>query len=244
MRHATGKGYWYHTLKLFRPIMCVVTFSVRCTGLADIVFIVDASGSINEITENWPTVVQFIQTFVRARRISPTETQIGLVEFSNNAYTIFQLNDYSNTDDVLRAINRMSFIGGRTNLAEGLDLARTDVFNDVGNRPEAKDIAIVITDGIPNERVGDTIPAADRLKAQGVTIVAVGVTDLIDENELRLIATTYNDVILTPSFDTLNNEVDTLTARACITPAPPTRGPPGKMFLDVCLKIASCILPS
>ena len=203
--------------------------------MADIVFIVDASGSINEITINWPTVVQFIQTFVQSRRIGPTETQIGLVEFSNNAYTIFKLDDYSNTADVSRALNRMSYIGGRTNLAEGLDLARTDLFNNVGNRPEAKDIAIVITDGIPNERVYDTIPAADRLKAQGVTIVAVGVTDLIDEDELRAIASSYNDVILTPSFETLNNEIATLTARACITPAPPTPRPNGKTFLHVCL---------
>ncbi len=195
-----------------------------CTGLADIVFIVDASGSINEITVNWPTVVEFLKTFVRARTIGPTQTQVGLVEFSNSAYTIFRLDEYSDTSGVLRGIDRMGYIGGRTNLAEALDLARTDVFGRPGNRPEAKDIAIVITDGIPNERVLDTIPAANRLKqfGQGVTIVAVGVTNLIDEAELRAIASSANDVILTPSFDTLNNEIDVLTARACITPASPT----------------------
>ena len=165
-------------------------------------------------------MVQFIQTFVRSRRISPTETQIGLVEFSNNAITVFKLDDHSNTNAVLNAIDGMGFIGGRTNLAEALDLARTDVFGRVGNRPDVKDIAIVITDGIPNERVYDTIPAADRLKAQNVTIVAVGVTDLIDEDELKAIASTHNDVILTPSFDTLNNEIANLTARACFTPQP------------------------
>ena len=161
-------------------------------------------------------MIQFIKTFVQSRRISPTETQIGLVEFSNNAITVFKLDDHSNTNGVLAAIdNRVGFIGGRTNLAEALDLARTDVFGGVGNRPDAKDIAIVITDGIPNERVYDTIPAADRLKAQSVTIVAVGVTDLIDEDELKAIASTYNDFILTPSFDTLNNEITKLTTRAC-----------------------------
>lgn len=169
-------------------------------------------------------MVQFIKTFVLSRRISPTETQIGLVEFSNNAITIFKLDQYSNTNDVIGALDRMGYIGGRTNLAEALDLARTDVFGGVGNRPDAKDIAVVITDGIPNERVFDTIPAADRLKTQDVTIVAVGVTDLIDENELRAIASSYNDVILTPSFDTLNNEIATLTARACLTPAPVSPG--------------------
>ena len=192
--------------------------------MADIVFIVDSSGSINEITINWPSVVQFIQTFVLSRRISPTETQIGLVEFSTNAYVIFKLSDYSNANDVVRAVTGMTYIGGRTNLAEALDLARTDVFDDVGNRPEATDIAIVITDGIPNDRVPDTIPAADRLKAEGVTIVTVGVTDLIDEAELRAIASSNNDVILTPSFETLNDEINTLTARACVTPPPPTPG--------------------
>ena len=212
--------------------MSVIAISVVCTGVADIVFIVDASGSINEITINWPTVIEFLQRFVRARNIGRDQTQVGLVEFSNNAYTIFKLNDYADSDGVLRAINRMSYIGGRTNLAEAIDLARTDIFDDqVGNRPDAKDIAIVITDGIPNERIDDTIPSADRLKAQGVTIVTVGVTDLIDENELRAIASSSRDVILTPSFDTLNNEIDTLTARACVTPAPPTRPPSGKMLL-------------
>ncbi len=212
-----------------------------CNGLADIVLIVDSSGSINEVTENWPTVVQFLQRFVRARNISPVQTQIGLVQFSNNAFTIFKLDTYSNQNDVLRAINGMRFIGGRTNLAEALDLARTDVFEQRGNRLEAKDIAIVITDGIPNERIRDTIPAADRLKAsgQGVTIVSVGVTNQIDENQLRAIASSPSDVILTPSFDTLNNEIDALTARACVTPAPPTPG--GKTcFLAVSFCIEIC----
>ncbi len=204
--------------------------------MADIVFIVDSSGSINEVRQNWPTLVNFIRQFVQSRSIGPTQTQIGLVEFSNDAFVMFGLDRYSTSVEILSAVDRMRYIGGRTDLAEGMNLARTDVFNMPGNRNNAKDIAIVITDGIPNENEGDTIPAAQRLKQQGVTIIAVGITDLINENELRAIASSVNDVILTPNFDTLNREIETLTALACPSEQP---GKQQSSIILVCVAHAS-----
>ena len=50
----------------------------------------------------------------------------------------------------------MRYFGSTTNIAEGLQLARVNLFNNV--RPGAVGIAILLTDGKPNERVDDTLP--------------------------------------------------------------------------------------
>ena len=69
-------------------------------------------------------------------------------------------------------------------------MMRTQIFNPAnGDRQGIKDIAIVITDGRSNvnpERVASEVQLA---KAAGIELFSVGITDEVDADELRLIAT-------------------------------------------------------
>ena len=47
-------------------------------------------------------------------------------------------------------MSQIQFQGGKTNIADGLRTMRTELFGGSGNRAEADDIAIVITDGGAN----------------------------------------------------------------------------------------------
>ena len=49
-----------------------------------------------------------------------------------------------------QAIGQITFDGGKTNIADGLRVLRTQLFNHNGDRPEAPNIALVITDGGAN----------------------------------------------------------------------------------------------
>jgi len=101
--------------------MCV--FNAACTSYIDLVFVIDVSGSIQ--FERMNTVREFIVSIVADLDIGSTSTRVGAVYFSNDSYTAFTLDQYNSRQDVQEAIRYIPYIGGRTNIAAGLRLART-----------------------------------------------------------------------------------------------------------------------
>ena len=76
-----------------------------------------------------------------------------------------------------------------------------------------------------------TEPEADAVKAAGVRIVGIGVTAFIDEDQLRRIATTPNDVITTPDFRSLAGRVNDIIGVACAPAVAPTPAPTGEWLI-------------
>ena len=77
-------------------------------------------------------------------------TQIGVVVFSNSANLEFALNSYTTKREVCAAINSIPYVGATTNTPEGLRVTRNECFSVAnGDRPDAENFAIIITDGVP-----------------------------------------------------------------------------------------------
>jgi len=91
---------------------------------ADIVFALDASGSIER--ENFVSVIQFVGAVVHSLTIRTNETldgfQVALVSFADRADIRFYLNTYTDKELLLAAIN-IPYTRGRTNLDEALRYA-------------------------------------------------------------------------------------------------------------------------
>ena len=103
--------------------------------------------------------------------------------------------------------------GSTTNMADGFEVARTQVLN--GARQGAELVVILMTDGKPNSRVSETEPQADLIKRQGARLIAIGVTNLVDLPQLERVASTRDDVISTPDFASLADKVSDIVGRAC-----------------------------
>ena len=72
---------------------------------ADIVFVVDSSGSIRDKGfENWDIVLEFISDIVGALPIGENGVRVGMVVFSNNAENGFYLNDYYDKSSLINQI--------------------------------------------------------------------------------------------------------------------------------------------
>ena len=160
--------------------------------MADIVFVIDSSGSIRDQNphdgsyDNWELLVEFVIEIVNILNIRWDQVRIGAVKFSSNAESVFHLNQYSHKDSLTRALRRMRYMGGHTNTSGGIR-----VMNDVeftysnGDRSNIKNIAIVITDGVSTRDVDQTIPEAIRARNRGIQIYSVGITQNINEKELK-----------------------------------------------------------
>ncbi len=194
---------------------------------ADIIFILDSSGSINDADPgNWVRVLTFVKDVVAKFGAGGGNIRFALVRFSDVANVEFVLDAYSDPNELYARIDKVAYYGGRTNIAHGFEVALSDVVGKNGDRPDAPNIVILITDGIPNEREGDTIPQATLMK-RVARVLSVGITNAVDMDLLRAIASDqFTDVVTASDFARLTEIVEGLVGAACPTPTPrPTPTP-------------------
>jgi len=140
----------------------------------DLVFILDRSGSISP--ENWKLVLDFVKSIFNVLHVSPTAANVGMVVFSTNAENKFYLNTHATNTDLIKAIKALPKDRGITNTAEALQFTRDDQFTALnGDRPDAKNMVVLITDGMSNRQRENTVPNAQLLHADGVTVIPIGV---------------------------------------------------------------------
>ena len=175
-------------------------------------FIIDSSGSIKDADPgNYDLLLQFVTDIVDGLTIGPDNTRVGVIVYSNTASIHFHLNTYYDKTSVQDAIRNLDtlYIGGNTNTSGGL-LTLTQVFSPAnGDRADAPNVAVLITDGVSNVDPEQTIPAAQAAKAAGITIFTVGITEQINVQELRGIASepAENHVSIVEGFADLNSIV-------------------------------------
>ena len=87
-----------------------------------------------------------------------------------------------------------------------------------GDRAWAPNIALVFTDGASNVNERQTIPQADLAKRNNIRIVAVGMTEEVDKEELDGIATDPSrNVFHVKDFNALDNILETFLSTVCDT---------------------------
>lgn len=190
----------------------------------DLVFVLDSSGSIRDANpdddsfDNYALMLSFVINIVN--QLDTTTTRIGVVYFSNNAVSEFFLNTFTNRTEIISAIRNLPYLGGDTHTAAGLDEMRINQFSAInGDRIDAANVAVVITDGASTINPNNTIPAAIAARAAGIRIIAVGITENVDEIEVSGISSEpqllNSNYFLTTNFQVLEPVLDTLVVTAC-----------------------------
>lgn len=193
-----------------------VTGDCISAQVADIVFIVDESGSIG--TNNFNLIRHFLHHIVSGLDVKPDSVRVGLVLYNDKSSGAFYLNSFVSKKALLDYINIIPYRGGGTNTGEALRFAKENVFIPRKGSRKAlgvKQIAIVITDGKSQDNV--TNPAAE-LKRWGATVYAIGVKDA-NFKELTEIAS-YPDsqfVFHVESFHNLTSLEKNLRKGVCKT---------------------------
>ncbi|XP_077774808.1 collagen alpha-3(VI) chain isoform X7 [Podarcis muralis] len=192
---------------------------VKIGAAADIIFLVDSSWSIGK--EHFQLVREFLYDVVKQLDVGGNDFRFGLVQFSGNPHTEFQLNTYHTVQDVLSHISHMPYMGGGTKTGEGLEfLIRNHLSKAAGSRVSdgAPQVIIVLTDGRSQDDVA--LPSSV-LKSADVNMFAIGVQDAV-EGELKEIASEPLDVHLfnLANFTALHGIVGDLVAsiRSSMTP--------------------------
>ena len=154
----------------------------------DLYFLLDSSLSVGR--HHFMKIKEFVSDVVEKFEIGPEGTQVGIITFSDKAVLSFQLDEYDNIEDLRSGIANISYMRGNTATGDALSLLVSDGFSqEKGARDQAlgfRRVAIVITDGKSNEGEQDVKDVAPMLS--NITVIAIGVTNNVDEVELILIA--------------------------------------------------------
>ncbi|XP_075612036.1 collagen alpha-3(VI) chain isoform X11 [Balearica regulorum gibbericeps] len=153
---------------------------------ADIVFLLD--GSINLGRDNFQEVIQFVYSVVDAIYRDGDSIQVGLAQYNSDVTDEFFLKDYSTKPQILDAINRVIYKGGRVaNTGAAIKHIQAKHFvKEAGSRIDQRvpQIAFIVTGG---KSTDDGPGASLEIAQKGVKVFAVGVRN-IDLKEVSRLA--------------------------------------------------------
>uniref|UniRef100_A0A665U225 VWFA domain-containing protein n=1 Tax=Echeneis naucrates TaxID=173247 RepID=A0A665U225_ECHNA len=180
------------------------------TDEADIFFLIDHSGSIypSDFHDMKKFIIEFLQTF----RIGPQHVRMGVVKYADSPNLEFDLNTYTDTKALEKAVEGIKQVGGGTETGRALKYMSplfTEAMASRGHK--VPEYLVVITDGKSSDEV--KAPAA-ALRAQGVIVYAIGVKNA-DQTELREIAGDSKKTFFVNNFDALKPIKDDIITDIC-----------------------------
>jgi len=119
---------------------------------ADIVFVVDESGSVG--TDNFDEIKSFLSMFVGTLPIDSGHARVGVVTFSGTVNTAqaFNMDAHSTVADVQAAIAALTYKAGATRTDLALAYVRTTMLTaGAGDRSTHPNVVIVMTDAKSNQ---------------------------------------------------------------------------------------------
>ena len=188
----------------------------------DLVFVVDSSASIcdrdgqlPQDCPNWNFILSFMNSVVDELTIGENNTRVGVVLFGNKGISKFYLNTHYNKADVMNEISNLPFLEQNTNTSGGIRVAMKEQYISTrGDRDDEENVMILITDGVSTFDHRRTVSDAKAARDGGVKILSVGVTGIVNLNEVKNISSYPQEENVTywvvNDFDNLQDIVQAL----------------------------------
>ncbi|WAR09789.1 CO6A6-like protein [Mya arenaria] len=136
------------------------------------IFILDSSSRMGH--SDFQNMKIFLNYIVSQIDITGGTSRIGVYTFNTRAKSEFHLNDYTTNKTVLDAIDDIPQNYGNTNTAAALRALREAFTEENGDRPNIRNVGVLITDGRANKGTRRTVPEATLTKEDNTFIYALG----------------------------------------------------------------------
>ena len=169
---------------------------IGCDSGLDIVFVLDASGSIG--SSNFVRMKDFVKSVVSNFEIGADKTRVGVIRYASSASIVIPLGSINNALLLNTSIANINFTDGGTATHLALNLLDTS-FSNARTSQGVPRIAIVFTDG-QSDSSFLTIQAAQAVHSTGIVVYSFGIGNNVDINELNAIASSSNYVFVILNF--------------------------------------------
>ncbi|KAL3070641.1 hypothetical protein niasHS_007681 [Heterodera schachtii] len=184
-----------------KDLSCAVAPSpvVRPSPL-DVVLLLDGSGSISS-SIFYGQILHFANELAQNLNLSAEGTHLAIVQFSNRPQLEFGLSSGNDAQTIKYKIDNISYLDGGTNIGEALLFTLFRVLANGEARANSDRIVVVVTDGVSSD---DVVEPADNLrKSANAELIAIGIGENIDQQQLNLITDNPRKVYALKSFDQL-----------------------------------------
>lgn len=172
-------------------------------------FLLDASDSIganDADTYKWNLIKNFASDVTQRLDVSEFDVHVAAAKFSTDGEYEFILNRYYRAGDAAGVIRRMTLLSDTSNVAAGIREVDNRIWGRGGDRDEAPNILVIVSDGVFNDLTTATA-AANAAKNRGVIIIPVGAGGDSDRNSLEALASDPREIIMVSEFDRLSSQV-------------------------------------
>ena len=190
-------------------------YLTECSSVIDLLFLLDTSGSTkHEYFVNH--IKPFIKNIVDNMNIANDETRIAVLTWGDKPYPQFYLDDYTTKEDVKFAIEELPFSNGRTNTADALKVGRDTMFvAPKGDRSDAKNLIIVVSDGVSNINSQNTLIEAVKCKISGIHMITVPVGPANKETMAMASEPENKNMFMIDNYKIINRITDAVIAATC-----------------------------
>ncbi|XP_070289479.1 collagen alpha-5(VI) chain [Myotis yumanensis] len=181
------------------------------TKEADFYFLIDGSTSI--WPEHFEQIKKFMLRVIDMFSIGPDRVRVGAVQYSDKKRVEFDIHTYTNEVALRQAVSNIQQLYGNTAIGEALDFMLPIIKE--GRKHRSSEVPchlIVLTDG---ESRDDVLGPADRVRAEQVTIHAVGIGK-VNKIQLLQIAGKEERVNFGQNFDSLKSIKDEVVRSICM----------------------------
>ncbi|XP_013871522.1 matrilin-4 isoform X2 [Austrofundulus limnaeus] len=171
------------------------------SGPLDLVFLIDSSRSVRP--HEFETMRKFMIDILNTLDIGLDTTRVGVVQYSSQVRSEFSLKTHSKLENLVKAINEIIPLAQGTMTGLAIRYLMNEAFSpEQGDRPKVPNVAVIVTDGRPQDRVAEVAAEA---REKGIEIYAVGVARA-DMASLRAMASPpFEDhVFLVERFDLIH----------------------------------------
>uniref|UniRef100_A0A8C5IIT7 Matrilin-1 n=1 Tax=Junco hyemalis TaxID=40217 RepID=A0A8C5IIT7_JUNHY len=156
------------------------------TKPTDLVFIIDSSRSVRP--HEFEKIKVFVSRVIEALDVGPNATRVGIINYASAVRSELALQGPQSKAALLQAVRRIQPLSTGTMTGLAIQFAISRAFSATegarASAPNFKKVAIVVTDGRPQDGVQDV---SARARAAGIEIFAIGV-GRVDMGTLRQMA--------------------------------------------------------
>ncbi|XP_071390896.1 vitrin isoform X15 [Centroberyx affinis] len=191
--------------------------------MVDLAFLMDGSWSIGK--RRFKIQKDFLAEVAQAINVGVAGPMMGIIQYGDDPVTEMSLRSYSSSRDVKTAIDKIVQKGGLSNVGKALSYINKQYFSDAnGNRGGAPNVAVVLVDGWPTDKVEE----ASRLaRESGINIFFVTIEGPDDNEKQNVVEANFVDKAVcrtsgffslpVSSWFALRKAVQPLVKRVCDT---------------------------
>ena len=121
-------------------------------------------------------MLSYVNSIVDRLNIGGSNVRVAFISYGNNVQNPILFHYYGDRPSLENAIRNIQYFGsGSDNLADALTNAQSSVFSSA--RAGAAYVVVIVTDRLPDGNTNQYVTAANALKAGGIWITGVGVTN-------------------------------------------------------------------